>query len=126
MKCLIILLVPIGMSIRIHLYLYSSEGRALVIESGNETLCKALTGVDRLQSGLSVWALGSSHTMTMTAGDEDYGFPAGYFVVRSTASDRLLDVSGESVKNGTDIILYPEKEKSLVEGAFCSSISIDR
>jgi WD repeat-containing protein 23 len=115
--------VPIGTSIRIYLYLYSSEGRALVIELGNETLCKAVTVVDRLQSALSGH---SSHTMTMTAGDEDYGFPAGYFVVCSTASDRLLDVAGENVRDGGDIILFPEKEKSLVEGVFCSSISIDR
>ncbi|RXW17036.1 hypothetical protein EST38_g8810 [Candolleomyces aberdarensis] len=53
--------------------------------------------------------------MTMTAGDEDYGFPAGYFVVRSAGSDRSLDVAGDSVKDGSEIILYPEKEKSLVE-----------
>ena len=52
------------------------------------------------------------------AGDEDYGFPAGYFVVQSAASNRLLDVAGDSVKDGSEIILFPEKEKSLVEGAF--------
>ena len=43
------------------------------------------------------------------------GFPAGYFVIRSVAAARLLDVSGDEVEDGTEIALWPEKEKSLVE-----------
>ncbi|PPQ64287.1 hypothetical protein CVT26_002170 [Gymnopilus dilepis] len=43
------------------------------------------------------------------------GFPAGYFVIRSVAAARLLDVTGDEVEDGTEIALWPEKEKSLVE-----------
>lgn len=78
-------------------------------------------------TGLAAVVLGSSftHTMTMTTGDEDYGFPAGYFVVRSAASDRLLDVAGEATKDGSELILYPEKEKSLVEGALLDNVGAE-
>ncbi|KAI4528779.1 hypothetical protein K525DRAFT_256068 [Schizophyllum commune Loenen D] len=43
------------------------------------------------------------------------GFPPGYFVIRSIACNRNWDVSGDSVEDGTDVILHPEKEPSLVE-----------
>ncbi|KAF9486329.1 hypothetical protein BDN70DRAFT_916172 [Pholiota conissans] len=46
---------------------------------------------------------------------ETSGFPAGYFVVRSVASNRLLDVTADDIEDGTEIALWPEKEKSLVE-----------
>ncbi|EFI28711.1 hypothetical protein CC1G_13737 [Coprinopsis cinerea okayama7 len=46
---------------------------------------------------------------------ERSGFPPGYFVVRSAACERLLDVSGDEIEDGTEIVLWPEKEKSLVE-----------
>ena len=46
----------------------------------------------------------------------NFGFPAGYFVIRSLATGRLLDVELDSVEDGTEIILWPEKESSLVEG----------
>jgi hypothetical protein len=46
---------------------------------------------------------------------ETSGFPAGYFIVRSVASKRLLDVAGDGIEDGTEIVLWPEKEKSLVE-----------
>jgi hypothetical protein len=63
--------------------------------------------------------------MTMTsntpkailAPDEDLGFPAGYFVLRNTGSDRMLDVEMGKVDDGVEILLFPETEKSLVEGA---------
>jgi WD repeat-containing protein 23 len=46
----------------------------------------------------------------------DYGFPVGYFVLRSVSSRRMLDVCSDSVQDGTPVILWPEKDNSLVEG----------
>ena len=46
----------------------------------------------------------------------DYGFPRGDFLLRSVSSGRMLDVSSDSVQDGTPIILWPEKDNSLVEG----------
>ena len=43
------------------------------------------------------------------------GFPPGYFIIRSVASDRLLDVTMDGIEDSTEIGLWPEKEKSLVE-----------
>ncbi|KAF8913240.1 hypothetical protein CPB84DRAFT_1812115 [Gymnopilus junonius] len=43
------------------------------------------------------------------------GFPGGYFVIRSVAAERLLDVTGDEIEDGTEIALWPEKEKSHVE-----------
>lgn len=53
----------------------------------------------------------------MTTGIEVplHGFPEGYFVIRSVASDRLLDVALDDVEDGTEVLLFPEKEHSLVE-----------
>ncbi|KAF8560152.1 WD40 repeat-like protein [Imleria badia] len=44
------------------------------------------------------------------------GFPPGYFVIRSVATGRLWDVSSDEVEDGTPVILWSEKEQSLVEG----------
>ncbi|KAJ7292730.1 WD40 repeat-like protein [Mycena rebaudengoi] len=44
-----------------------------------------------------------------------YGFPAGYFIVRSVASNKLLDVSADDIEDGTEICLWPEKDTSIVE-----------
>ncbi|OBZ68611.1 putative agmatinase 1 [Grifola frondosa] len=44
-----------------------------------------------------------------------YGFPPGYFVLRSVANGRVLDVNSDMVEDGTEIILWPETETSLVE-----------
>ncbi|ESK84090.1 WD40 repeat-like protein [Moniliophthora roreri MCA 2997] len=46
------------------------------------------------------------------------GFPQGYFVIRSLASEnpvRVLDVCANYTKDGAEIILYAEKEKYLVD-----------
>ncbi|KAJ7069043.1 hypothetical protein B0H15DRAFT_871267 [Mycena belliarum] len=51
----------------------------------------------------------------MTAGFDTYGFPTGYFIVRSVASNRLLDVTGDSIEDGTELALWPEKDTSIVE-----------
>ena len=53
--------------------------------------------------------------MTQTANIENTGFPSGYFVIRSVASGRLLDVTMDDTEDGTELGLWPEKEKSLVE-----------
>jgi len=44
------------------------------------------------------------------------GFPPGYFVIRSVATNRLLDVCMDEIEDGTEIILWPETDSSLVEG----------
>ncbi|KAJ7665090.1 hypothetical protein DFH06DRAFT_1186604 [Mycena polygramma] len=46
---------------------------------------------------------------------ETYGFPPGYFVIRSVASQRLLDVSMDDIEDGTEVLLWPEKDSSIVE-----------
>ncbi|KAG9314169.1 hypothetical protein JVU11DRAFT_4955 [Chiua virens] len=47
--------------------------------------------------------------------DQLYGFPSGYFIIRSVATNRLWDVNSDEVEDGTPTILWPEKEQSLVE-----------
>lgn len=59
--------------------------------------------------------------MIMKEGDEkasfnDYGFPPGYFVLRSVSSGRMLDVCSDSNQDNAPVILWPEKDNSLVEG----------
>lgn len=59
--------------------------------------------------------------MLVKEGDEkasfnDYGFPPGYFVLHSVSSGRMLDVCSDSTQDGAPIILWPEKDNSLVEG----------
>lgn len=45
------------------------------------------------------------------------GFPPGYFVIRSVASDRIIDVAADSYEDDAPIILFPSTESSLVECA---------
>lgn len=45
-----------------------------------------------------------------------FGFPPGYFVIRSVATGRPWDVCSDEVEDGTPVILWLEKEQSLVEG----------
>lgn len=54
----------------------------------------------------------------MEADLHTYGFPAGYFVVKNVATGKLLDVESDMVEDGTPLILFPETENSLVEGAY--------
>ncbi|KAF7302515.1 hypothetical protein HMN09_00885900 [Mycena chlorophos] len=54
-------------------------------------------------------------TLTTDAHLETYGFPPGYFTIRSVGCNRLLDVTADGFEDGTEIALWPEKEKSLVE-----------
>ena len=44
-----------------------------------------------------------------------FGFPLGYFVIRSLATGRVLDVDANQISDGTEVVLWEEKEKSLVE-----------
>jgi hypothetical protein len=60
-------------------------------------------------------------TILIKEGDEknssnDHGFPLGYFLLGSVSSGRLLDVASDSIQDGAPIILWPEKDNSLVEG----------
>ncbi|THH00687.1 hypothetical protein EW026_g1896 [Hermanssonia centrifuga] len=46
--------------------------------------------------------------LTNTPVDADlhtYGFPAGYFIIKNAATDRLLDVQSDLVEDGTPLIL---------------------
>lgn len=53
--------------------------------------------------------------MTQNTDVDTAGFPPGYFLIRSVASNRLIDVTMDDIEDGTEIGLWPEKEKSLVE-----------
>lgn len=53
--------------------------------------------------------------------DTNFGFPVGYFVIKSVATGRLLDIERDAVEDGAEVVLWPEKEKSLVESAFSYS-----
>lgn len=55
-------------------------------------------------------------TSPMEADLNTYGFPPGYFVIKSVATERSLDVESDLVEDGTPLILFPETETSLVEG----------
>ena len=44
------------------------------------------------------------------------GFPPGCFILRSVSSGRMLDVASDSVRDSAQLILWPEKDNSLVEG----------
>jgi hypothetical protein len=37
----------------------------------------------------------------MTADLQTFGFPTGYFVIRSVATSRLWDVEGDEIEDGT-------------------------
>jgi hypothetical protein len=45
-----------------------------------------------------------------------FGFPLGYFMIRSLATGRVLDVNSSQLSDDTEVVLWEEKEKSLVEG----------
>ena len=49
-----------------------------------------------------------------------YGFPQGYFMLHSLATDRVLDVAQGLLEDGTCVILWPMTETSLVE---CKSLN---
>ena len=44
-----------------------------------------------------------------------YGFPRGYFMLRSVGTGRVLDVYQGFSQDGTSLILWPATETSLVE-----------
>jgi len=49
------------------------------------------------------------------ASSNDLGFPPGCFILRSVSTKRLLDVASDSARDSAPIILWPEKDSSLVE-----------
>jgi hypothetical protein len=51
-----------------------------------------------------------------------FGFPLGYFMIRSLATGRVLDVDSSYISDGTEVVLWEEKEKSLVEGLYLMCI----
>lgn len=57
-----------------------------------------------------------------------YGFPQGYFILRSIGTGRVLDLCQGIKDDGTSIILWPATETSLVEREYedvCVAQSID-
>lgn len=65
-----------------------------------------------------------SANMALSA-ESNYGFPSGYFVIRSLSVGRLFDIELDDVNDGAEVILWPEKESSLVEGE-CQKHSMGR
>lgn len=63
------------------------------------------------------------HLKTMEADLHTYGFPPGYFVIKNLATGRVLDVDSGMLEDGAPLILYPETETFLVEGAFTTLLS---
>jgi hypothetical protein len=57
-----------------------------------------------------------SSLISMIVQNPTHGFPLGYFVIRSVATNRLLDVNHDDMRDGAHLILWPEKESSLVQG----------
>ncbi|KAG6842432.1 hypothetical protein C0991_007562 [Blastosporella zonata] len=51
----------------------------------------------------------------MSGDVQTYGFPSGYFVVRNIGTNRFLDVKGDQIEDGTEVILWSETDSSLVE-----------
>lgn len=43
------------------------------------------------------------------------GFPVGYFVIKNAASRCVFDINGDNVRDGTEAILYAEKDITMVE-----------
>ncbi|KAH9835897.1 WD40-repeat-containing domain protein [Rhodofomes roseus] len=59
--------------------------------------------------------LNTEFPVAMNADLNLYGFPPGYFIIRSVATGRLLDVEMGWADDGTQMILYTENETSLVD-----------
>lgn len=57
-----------------------------------------------------------SPPLPLTAAEANFGFPPGYFIIRSLAAGRVLDVENGSIDDGAEVILWPEKETLLVDG----------
>lgn len=57
--------------------------------------------------------------MAQITGGGTFGFPTAYFVIKSVASNWVLDVAGDGIEDGTEIILWPEKDFSLLECKLC-------
>lgn len=73
--------------------------------------------IDEVISEITQYSYKTSEGAHMAYALDNNGFPPGYFVVRSIACNRLLDIDSDSSEDGADVILYPESESSLVESA---------
>ena len=51
------------------------------------------------------------------------GFPPGYFLIRSVANGRVFDIEENLTRDGTNVILWPEKDYSLVESEWVVELS---
>ena len=63
-------------------------------------------------------------TTTLFDASNNFGFPYGYFIIRSMASGKLLNVPDGSTLNDTELDLRNESEGSLVEGECTSAIGV--
>ena len=57
----------------------------------------------------------SLYSRISSSAPDSLGFPTGYFVIRNLATGRLWDVCENKPDDGTPIILFREKDASLVE-----------
>ena len=48
---------------------------------------------------------------------ETLGFPTGYFLIKSLATGRLLEIYQNEAKDNSPVALWPVREQSLVESA---------
>ena len=46
---------------------------------------------------------------------ESLGFPTGYFLIKSVATGRILEVYANETKDSSPVALWPVREQSLVE-----------
>ena len=46
---------------------------------------------------------------------ESLGFPTGYFLIKSVATGRLLEIYQGETKDNSPVALWPAREQSLVE-----------
>lgn len=59
--------------------------------------------------------MGSTTTPPLQTELNSYGFPQGYFMLRSVGTERVLDVTQGIKEDGTPIILWPATESSMVD-----------
>ena len=64
-----------------------------------------------------------TYLTAVSSSGPNFGFPPGYFIIRSVATGRLLDVAHNELSDGAEVISWPEMESSLVEGEFATSQS---
>ena len=66
----------------------------------------------------------NTYSRISSSAPDSLGFPTGYFVIRNLATGRLWDVCENKPDDGTPVILYREKEASLVESTLVWYLAI--